>query len=636
MFKQYLVSNFNSHYQGFLIFGIFSLFLIGFTTYSFAVSENITIEGNLKPAMYDTELYKIITTPTEKFRDIELSIYGPTGKITSQKATINSGGTWTQFFIKFFPPLYKVDTSYTLEVTGSNLVGRKTIKIQDEIGSINTIKESTQTIDPIKIQHIESISVNEKKYDLQYTTLSINISKIYVDLDTTSLIFNIDTIGNNNQFQVKLDREFLDSKINNNDSSFFVLIDNEEAIFHETTRNSNYRILDIHIPIGSEKIEIIGSTFGMIESKLENLSPILVQESPSLVQESPRLVQESPSIVPEVHVNKCGVGTILENGMCTIIPNYYAIKSCEELGGTYDKVKLSCINRESIQSTNNVDSPNQDPLPAFIGEYLALFLLFLIIILVIITKSRKKKTNSKFLRDNKNREENRRKAKIAAEKAKVAAEKKKIEDERIREENRLQAIVDTEKKKIEDKNLFDRLISEGWKIEQQNLNFSLLSKNQSNLDKDFKLFESKNLKWEKLFSSTITNSNITSNGVVAIVWEKLPVVKSDAISLKKSETIQSMLTVIDKNGELKTNIDIVASPYDVVLHDTFFACIFPHPRNKLRCYSLIDKKWKIWSERVLRYGPSKLSIIDDTIILTKNKDDSVILKANIDGVFESF
>ena len=55
-----------------------------------------------------------------------------------------------------------------------------------------------KAIPKITIATIESISVNEKKYDLQYTTLSIDISKIYVDLDTTSLIFNLDKIGNDN------------------------------------------------------------------------------------------------------------------------------------------------------------------------------------------------------------------------------------------------------------------------------------------------------------------------------------------------------------------------------------------------------------------------------------------------------
>ena len=46
------------------------------------------------------------------------------------------------------------------------------------------------------------------------------------------------------------------------------------------------------------------------------------------------------------------------------------------------------------------------------------------------------------------------------------------------------------KETVEKKNSYDKLISLGWKEEKEESNFSLLSKNQSGLDKDFKLFES--------------------------------------------------------------------------------------------------------------------------------------------------
>ena len=143
--------------------------------------------------------------------------------------------------------------------------------------------------------------------------------------------------------------------------------------------------------------------------------------------------------------------------------------------------------------------------------------------------------------------------------------------------------------------------------------------------------------WTKSFSSVITISNITSSGLVSIVWEKS--LKTDdhtAISDNTKSEIKSMLSVLDKFGHLKTNVKIMASPTTTVLHDTFFACIFPHPRNTLRCYSLIEKKWKLWNVRVLKYGNSTLSISNDVIILSKQKDGSIILKANIDGVFERF
>ena len=184
---------------------------------------------------------------------------------------------------------------------------------------------------------------------------------------------------------------------------------------------------------------------------------------------------------------------------------------------------------------------------------------------------------------------------------------------------------------------YDELISNGWSIEQQESDFSLLSKDSPGLDKDLKFFESKNMLWEKSFSNVITISNITSSGLVSMVWEKNPKIEiHNAISNNTGSEIKSMLTVIDKFGKLKTNVTIMASPTAAVLHDTFFACIFPHPRNKLRCYSLIEKKWKLWNERVRRYGNSVLSVDDDVIVLSKQKGNSIILKANIDGVFERF
>ena len=47
-----------------------------------------------------------------------------------------------------------------------------------------------------------------------------------------------------------------------------------------------------------------------------------------------------------------------------------------------------------------------------------------------------------------------------------------------------------------------------------------------------------------------------------------------------------------------------------------------------------EKKWKLWTEGVRKYGNSVLSIDDDLIILSKQNDNSIILKAKIDGVFQ--
>ena len=49
--------------QHVVIFSVFSLIIIGFSTSSFAVEDNVTIEGNLTPFNRSEELYVIKFAP---------------------------------------------------------------------------------------------------------------------------------------------------------------------------------------------------------------------------------------------------------------------------------------------------------------------------------------------------------------------------------------------------------------------------------------------------------------------------------------------------------------------------------------------------------------------------------------------
>ena len=134
--------------------------------------------------------------------------------------------------------------------------------------------------------------------------------------------------------------------------------------------------------------------------------------------------------------------------------------------------------------------------------------------------------------------------------------------------------------------------------------------------------------WEKSLSSVITISNMTSSGLVAIVWEESSKTVAHADRLHKSK-----LYIIDKHGQLKNenNTDMTSSPNAAVLHDRFFACVYPYPTRQLRCFSLIDNKWMWWFEGITRYGKSTLSIVDDDITLSRQKDGGIIFKINING-----
>ena len=164
------------------------------TTDIFAVEDNLVIEGNPSPGLYANELYKIIATPSEEYREIELSVYNSNGKIASQKAGIEAESDFAQFYVKFTPPLYEAGQQYTLEVLGDGLIGRMVFNLQDEAGSITSWSASEDKPSIIFItsnqnyfqsweSNIENFNSNEKlnifgkiyNFDSNFRFISVSV-----------------------------------------------------------------------------------------------------------------------------------------------------------------------------------------------------------------------------------------------------------------------------------------------------------------------------------------------------------------------------------------------------------------------------------------------------------------------------
>ncbi|MBT4326743.1 MAG: hypothetical protein HOD60_07520, partial [Candidatus Nitrosopelagicus sp.] len=92
--------------------------IIGFATNSFAVQDNVTIEGNLNPANRSEELYMVTIPVSNEHKDIIFSIYDSGEIIFSKTSFIKAGTSSENFFVKFFPPLFKDNKKYALEVKG--------------------------------------------------------------------------------------------------------------------------------------------------------------------------------------------------------------------------------------------------------------------------------------------------------------------------------------------------------------------------------------------------------------------------------------------------------------------------------------------------------------------------------------
>ena len=132
--------------------------------------------------------------------------------------------------------------------------------------------------------------------------------------------------------------------------------------------------------------------------------------------------------------------------MCMPIPNYLAISACEEAGGEYDSLKLSCIIPNTV--TNPIPIPESDESESEAGPPYAIIgtivFAMMIIIPAVIKKSRKKK--SKEIVINKKKDSKKEfERQNAIRKAKE--EKNRIEDQKI-EDQRKEKL--KEKKKIDD------------------------------------------------------------------------------------------------------------------------------------------------------------------------------------------
>ena len=84
----------NRHKQKFVIFSVCSLLLIGFISHSFAVNDNVTIEGNLNPTNRSEEWYVVKVSPSNEHRDIVFSIYDSGEIIFSKTSYIKAGGSY--------------------------------------------------------------------------------------------------------------------------------------------------------------------------------------------------------------------------------------------------------------------------------------------------------------------------------------------------------------------------------------------------------------------------------------------------------------------------------------------------------------------------------------------------------------
>ena len=101
------------------------------------------------------------------------------------------------------------------------------------------------------------ITIEEQSLQIEYEITSGSVNSFTSDTNTTSLIINI-TATEGGSLKAILPRKIIDSKYEEQDDVFYLLIDGEEVKFTETTAD-NQRTLTIPYEKESRQIEIIGT-----------------------------------------------------------------------------------------------------------------------------------------------------------------------------------------------------------------------------------------------------------------------------------------------------------------------------------------------------------------------------------------
>ena len=101
------------------------------------------------------------------------------------------------------------------------------------------------------------VNIENQNMKIEYEITSGSVNSFTSDTNTTSLIINI-TATEGGSLKAILPRKIIDSKYEEQDDIFYLLIDGEECKFTETIED-NQRTLTIPYAKESRQIEIIGT-----------------------------------------------------------------------------------------------------------------------------------------------------------------------------------------------------------------------------------------------------------------------------------------------------------------------------------------------------------------------------------------
>lgn len=142
------------------------------------------------------------------------------------------------------------------------------------------------------------VEIGGVQYEVAHEAVNAAVTGVSIDPDYVSLVLNVDVLGEDAHVAVSIERTLLDY---GGTSGFIVLINDDIAQFMQSDSNLD-RTLTIGLPLGSERVEIVGTTLGAglaADGPAETVAPTPVQPVP-VQPDAPEVPEaEAPEQMPE-------------------------------------------------------------------------------------------------------------------------------------------------------------------------------------------------------------------------------------------------------------------------------------------------------------------------------------------------
>ena len=209
---------------------------------SYSDGDTILVTGEVRDMLSETPVAVVVVSPNNSI----VAIAQVTVNVDKTFSTeITAGGTM------------KSEGTYTVSVTYGNQ--SRTAETSFEFGGVMEDQTSgDQITEQESIVTDTTISVQGSVDLVRYEITGGKLLSIMTDVDVKSLIILIEATDDGS-LTITIPRSVLDALLGDgSDDGFFVLVDDEEVDFDETTTATD-RTLTIEFYAGSEVIEIIGS-----------------------------------------------------------------------------------------------------------------------------------------------------------------------------------------------------------------------------------------------------------------------------------------------------------------------------------------------------------------------------------------